>query len=37
MQVPRQQAVSTRLNVAGPGCDMEVSALPGDIPRRLSG
>ena len=33
----REQAAAARSNVAGPGCDIEVSALPGDAPQRLSG
>jgi hypothetical protein len=33
----REQATAALRNVAGPGCDIEVSALPGDEPRRLSG
>ncbi len=33
----REQAAAARSNVAGPGCDNEVSALPGDAPQRLSG
>ncbi len=33
----REKAAAARSNVAGPGCEIEVSALPGDAPRRLSG
>jgi hypothetical protein len=31
-----ERASGAQSNVAGPGCDSEVSALPGDAPRRLS-
>ncbi|WP_244598691.1 ISNCY family transposase [Rhizobium tubonense] len=33
----REQVASAPSTVAGQGCDIEVSALPGDAPRRLSG
>jgi hypothetical protein len=33
----REQAAAAQSNVAGPGCAIEVSALPGDEPRRLTG
>lgn len=33
----RDQIESARSVVAGSGCDIEVSALPGDAPRRISG
>jgi hypothetical protein len=33
----RELAAAAQSNVAGPGCEIEVSALPGDAPRRLSG